>query len=474
MADGSADGSLASLACLPMETQSEDSLYEDVSIELPDSEETQIIDNEEDQREVSLFLEIKSGKVQGPESTPFILPKRWTLKTLQNCVEDYINRKSEGREPRRVKQLYYKRARGKNIVRLDSESDVSSLIDEYPLRHPTGKKKNGRCIMYLAAELEDINDTPAHTVTPRRSPRLVQKKYDIFVHQIEEGTGKISNTCEVIHNVERSAKLSTITESLVKIGNDDVVYVPRKAIYWLRKGNKQPVLLKTEEDLDTCKKEYGTGSIRIACTVVNVSNSSPVDSSNANKRRRKLDMQRGEAQEQNELWNEIHVNLVRDLESKGLLWRYGVKHLKLWTDMIMDGKCSGVGEEPQWEEHLEQVIIPPKSRKRSASSSTSTSSSTTSPEGGKSDRSIIELMMLQHQQSMEAESRRAEMFQKTLLTMMSPNVALLQNQPYTGKQHNFIATPPGFSSPPSETLKGKNLKNLNLEECCEFLRLLPA
>lgn len=96
--------------------------------------------------------------------------------------------------------------------------------------------------------------------------------------------------------------------------------------------------------------------------------------------------------------------------------------------MIMDGKCSGVGEEPQWEEHLEQVIIPPKSRKRSASSSTTTSSSTTSPEGGKSDRSIIELMMLQHQQSMEAESRRAEMFQKTLLTMMSSNVALLQNQ----------------------------------------------
>lgn len=53
MADGSADGSLASLACLPIETQSEDSLYEDVSVELPDSEETQIIDNEEDQ--VRLF-----------------------------------------------------------------------------------------------------------------------------------------------------------------------------------------------------------------------------------------------------------------------------------------------------------------------------------------------------------------------------------------------------------------------------------
>ena len=139
-------------------------------------------------------------------------------------------------------------------------------------------------------------------------------------------------------------------------------------------------------------------------------------------------MQHGEksaTQEQNELWNEIHVKLVRDLESRGILWRYGVKHLKLWTDMIIDGKCSGVGEEPQWEEHLEQVIIPPKSSKRSPLLSSST---TTSSEGVKSDKSIIELMMLQHQQSMEAESRRADMFQKTLLTMMSSNAVLLQTQ----------------------------------------------
>ena len=51
------DESIASLTTLPQTTQlqsfSEDSVYEDLSIELPDWEETQIIDNEEDQ--VSLF-----------------------------------------------------------------------------------------------------------------------------------------------------------------------------------------------------------------------------------------------------------------------------------------------------------------------------------------------------------------------------------------------------------------------------------
>lgn len=107
------------------------------------------------QREVSLFLDVKGGKVSGPELTSFVLPKRWTFQTLKSCVEDYINRRSDTGE-RRVKQLYYKRARGKSVVRLDSDTDISSLLDEYPLRHPNGKKKS-RCIMYLAADMQDIN-----------------------------------------------------------------------------------------------------------------------------------------------------------------------------------------------------------------------------------------------------------------------------------------------------------------------------
>lgn len=97
-------------------------------------------------------------------------------------------------------------------------------------------------------------------------------RFEIFVHKLEEGTGKISNTAELIHAVDRSAKLWKIIE--LKIDNEDSLYFPRKGIYWLRKGNKQPVFLKTDEDLETCKKEYGTESLRIACTVVYVGRSS--------------------------------------------------------------------------------------------------------------------------------------------------------------------------------------------------------
>ena len=45
-------------------------------------------------------------------------------------------------------------------------------------------------------------------------------------------------------------------------------------------------------------------------------------------------------------WNEIHVNLVRNLEKKGTRMRYGTQHLTLWTNMILEGRIS-MEEEPQ-------------------------------------------------------------------------------------------------------------------------------
>ena len=63
---------------------------------------------------------------------------------------------------------------------------------------------------------------------------------------------------------------------------------------------------------------------------------------------------------ENDLWNEMHVRLVRDLEKRGTLWRYGAKHLKLWTDQIVSGTSGGVNDEPVWEEHIDAVLVPPK------------------------------------------------------------------------------------------------------------------
>ena len=53
---------------------------------------------------------------------------------------------------------------------------------------------------------------------------------------------------------------------------------------------------------------------------------------------------------------------MRDLEKKGTYTRYGVRHLKLWTDLIVSGKCKGVGDEPTWEEFISEIGITPKSQ----------------------------------------------------------------------------------------------------------------
>lgn len=138
-------------------------------------------------------------------------------------------------------------------------------------------------------------------------------------------------------------------------------------------------------------------------------------------RKRKLDLDQAS---DNEVWNELHVQLVRDLEKRGMLWRYGVKHLKFWTDLVLSGESSGVGEEPDWQQHLDKVHTPPKSR-RSSPSTTASSSSTSSSEGGQ-PLGMMGMFLIQNQQRMEAENRRSEMFQTTLLTLLSSNMSMLK------------------------------------------------
>lgn len=56
------------------------------------------------------------------------------------------------------------------------------------------------------------------------------------------------------------------------MAQNSTIYTPQNGLYWLRKGTKNPVVLKTEKDLEGCKNEYDK-SLRIACAVVNVGNS---------------------------------------------------------------------------------------------------------------------------------------------------------------------------------------------------------
>lgn len=70
--------------------------------------------------------------------------------------------------------------------------------------------------------------------------------------------------------------------------------------------------------------------------------------------------------DENDLWNQCHAQLIRDLEKKGTLWRYSHKHLKLWTDEIVEGRSYGIGEEPDWTAHIDKVVTPPKTSRGAA------------------------------------------------------------------------------------------------------------
>lgn len=88
------------------------------------------------------------------------------------------------------------------------------------------------------------------------------------------------------------------------------------------------------------------------------------NSENTNRKRR-LDTGTSTGKPENDLWNQTHVQLVRDLEKRGTIWRYSSKHLTLWTDEILKGNSSGANEEPEWSDHIEAVVVPPKSRRQS-------------------------------------------------------------------------------------------------------------
>ena len=87
----------------------------------------------------------------GAETTPFVLPNRWTYQTLLACVEDYT--KNVVGEALTVSQLYFKKSKSKAVVKMAGDADIPALLKEYPLTYQSGKRRS-EVIMYLAVDLE--------------------------------------------------------------------------------------------------------------------------------------------------------------------------------------------------------------------------------------------------------------------------------------------------------------------------------
>lgn len=90
----------------------------------------------------------------GPEMTPFILPRRWTFEMPKSCMQDYMNRKSGGRE-RIVSNYSTNAVEERTWYGLITTAIYLPLFMNTLFGTQVGKKKAGKCIMYLAADVED-------------------------------------------------------------------------------------------------------------------------------------------------------------------------------------------------------------------------------------------------------------------------------------------------------------------------------
>ena len=92
---------------------------------------------------------------------------------------------------------------------------------------------------------------------------------------------KVLGHADVLHKVSSDSTIEDITCLLRTYEDDKKMFNPAKGLYWLRKGKKQLVSLKSPEDLQTCKDEY-KGDLHLACHTVGLEKSSGIIAFNLN------------------------------------------------------------------------------------------------------------------------------------------------------------------------------------------------
>lgn len=92
---------------------------------------------------------------------------------------------------------------------------------------------------------------------------------------------KVLGHADVLHKVSSHSTIEDITCLLRTYEDDKKMFNPAKGLYWLRKGKKQLVSLKSPEDLQTCKDEY-KGDLHLACHTVRLEKSSGIIAFNLN------------------------------------------------------------------------------------------------------------------------------------------------------------------------------------------------
>ena len=93
-----------------------------------------------------------------------------------------------------------------------------------------------------------------------QSATAVAPSIDVFLFQIiktNKGDVRLSKTTTLIR-VASDVSLVDF-KALVRAQSESIMYTPAIGFFWLRKGTKQLMELKSEEDLQNCKSDYAKG-----------------------------------------------------------------------------------------------------------------------------------------------------------------------------------------------------------------------
>ncbi|KAK3753407.1 hypothetical protein QZH41_018357 [Actinostola sp. cb2023] len=295
----------------------EDSDLEVVENEV-DIDYTQIFEGEDVKREVRLYLSTKNGKVEGAETTPFQLPPRWDYITLKTQLKRHVSSRLNN-DDINIDNIYYKKNKGKTVVKIENDGDLPFVLKEYPFKYANGKQRPSSSI-YLAVDWS-LNKP----MTPRRSPRNSKSHMDIFVFEAKEVKGKIQvfGAAKTLHKVSRDTTLDEIKVILRSYDDREIVFVPLKGLYWLKKGTKQCVTLKDDSDLEKAKEQYKASNLCLACATLsmaskdngNIKRQLHYDGAWRDEELMKLESKKPR-KEDNNLWNDCHAQLISDLEKK--------------------------------------------------------------------------------------------------------------------------------------------------------------
>ena len=91
----------------------------------------------------------------------------------------------------------------------------------------------------------------------RRSPRIAAMMLQLFVHKATEKNNqiKVSGSADILRDIPIQSTIQQLASKLREY-DGDVIYVHTNGLYWLRKGTKQCVSLKTDQDFRSAITEY--------------------------------------------------------------------------------------------------------------------------------------------------------------------------------------------------------------------------